>query len=237
MTQSLDVLLQEQKWLIGIILMVPIYAVTSVTCSFLSNYMVWASKVNDLRIATLVWRGRFYVKWECITGLVIGFIWFGPLFCRSQFLSLLLPKLAIYFTIMGNCYEAFALYAFGCYLIACLGMEHLQNLVFCSGSSKQHEFHGTKSTIVQAQRIPVWHKRVIFQLNGPFRWGELVITYVPLVGFHTTSTISFRLWCMLGGSFEFEWRPTYSCSLRSKLIYHSACKNEFEPQWTDLECF
>ena len=104
---------------------------------------------------------------------------------------------------MGNCYEAFALYAFGCYLIACLGTELLHNLVFCSGLSKQREFHGTRSTIVQAQRIPVWHKRIIFRLNGLFR-PELVPYDFPLVGFHIMSTISFRLWCMLGGSFECE---------------------------------
>jgi hypothetical protein len=105
---------------------------------------------------------------------------------------------------MGNCYEAFALYAFGCYLIACLGTEHLHNLVFCSVLSKQHEFHGIRSTIVQAQRIPVWHNRVIFQLNGPFRPELVHYDFFPLVGFRIMSTISFRLWCMLGGSFEFE---------------------------------
>lgn len=60
----------EQKWLIGIILMVPVYSVTS-------------------------------------------------------FLSLWKPRYAVYIKTLGECYEAFALYSFGRYLIACLGEEEM----------------------------------------------------------------------------------------------------------------
>lgn len=40
---------------------------------------------------------------------------------RLQFISLSEPAISIECTILGNCYEAFAMYSFGRYLIACLG--------------------------------------------------------------------------------------------------------------------
>jgi hypothetical protein len=41
---------------------------------------------------------------------------------RLQFVSLAVPEISIECNILGNCYEAFAMYSFGRYLIACLGM-------------------------------------------------------------------------------------------------------------------
>lgn len=59
---------QEQKWIVGVLLMVPIYAIESI-------------------------------------------------------ISLTNPKTSLACDILRNCYEAYALYAFGSYLFACLGGE------------------------------------------------------------------------------------------------------------------
>lgn len=44
---------------------------------------------------------------------------------RLQFVSLSWPDISIECNILGSCYEAFAMYSFSRYLIACLGMLHL----------------------------------------------------------------------------------------------------------------
>ncbi|KAJ7295140.1 hypothetical protein O6H91_Y211300 [Diphasiastrum complanatum] len=52
---------------------------------------------------------------------LIGVIFMVPIYSTESFLSLWNPKLALECDILRNCYEAFALYSFGCYMIACLG--------------------------------------------------------------------------------------------------------------------
>jgi hypothetical protein len=48
-----------------------------------------------------------------------------PVYVVTSFLSLWAPTWSLKFTILGNCYEAYALYSFSCYLISCLGGEAL----------------------------------------------------------------------------------------------------------------
>ncbi|TQE13929.1 hypothetical protein C1H46_000560 [Malus baccata] len=67
---------EEQKFLIGVVLMVPCYAIESI----------------------LIW-------------------------CSFQLVSLLNPSISVYCEILRDCYESFAMYCFGRYLIACLGGE------------------------------------------------------------------------------------------------------------------
>ncbi|KAG0491233.1 hypothetical protein HPP92_004188 [Vanilla planifolia] len=54
---------------------------------------------------------------------LIGIIFMVPVYAVESFLSLLDSKAAFIFEIMRDCYEAFALYCFERYLIACLGGE------------------------------------------------------------------------------------------------------------------
>lgn len=54
---------------------------------------------------------------------LIGLILMVPVYAVSSFLSLLNSKVAFICEIMRDCYEAFALYCFERYLIACLGGE------------------------------------------------------------------------------------------------------------------
>ncbi|KAG0620925.1 hypothetical protein M758_4G255400 [Ceratodon purpureus] len=56
---------------------------------------------------------------------LIGIILMVPIYTLTAYASLCFPFLSIYFKIMGDCYEAFALYSFGRYLIACMGGEEM----------------------------------------------------------------------------------------------------------------
>lgn len=54
---------------------------------------------------------------------IIGIIFMVPVYGVTSFISLWKSSLSLKCSILGNCYEAYALYSFGCYLIACLGGE------------------------------------------------------------------------------------------------------------------
>ncbi|XP_058073668.1 protein LAZ1 homolog 2 isoform X2 [Magnolia sinica] len=55
---------------------------------------------------------------------IIGILFMVPVYASESLISLLIPKVSIVCDILRNCYEAFALYSFGSYLVACLGGEH-----------------------------------------------------------------------------------------------------------------
>ncbi|KAL5704146.1 Protein laz1 [Ranunculus cassubicifolius] len=46
-----------------------------------------------------------------------------PCYSVESFISLAQPSISVYFEILRDCYEAFAMYSFGRYLVACLGRE------------------------------------------------------------------------------------------------------------------
>lgn len=65
---------------------------------------------------------EFLYSDELATSMIIHSFY---LFSRSfQIISLWNPRLSLACDILRNYYEAFALYSFGRYLIACLGMLH-----------------------------------------------------------------------------------------------------------------
>lgn len=97
---NLDIWFQEQKFLIGLILMVPVYALESV----LKNET--ASPHID-----------YVLLFLNISGPIVNYDLFS-----GQFLSLLNSDAAFNCEVIRDCYEAFALYCFERYLIACLGM-------------------------------------------------------------------------------------------------------------------
>eukprot|EP00249_Psilotum_nudum_P017498 c26353_g1_i1 orf=213-1319(-) len=70
---------------------------------------------------------------------LIGVIFMVPVYTVSSFLSLWNPDISMECDILRNCYEAFALYSFGNYLIECLGGER-QTVEFLErqGSSGAH---------------------------------------------------------------------------------------------------
>ncbi|EFJ29661.1 hypothetical protein SELMODRAFT_146442 [Selaginella moellendorffii] len=54
---------------------------------------------------------------------LVGIIFMVPVYSVESLVSLWNNELSLVCDILRNCYEAFALYSFGCYLIACLGGE------------------------------------------------------------------------------------------------------------------
>lgn len=75
----------------------------------------------------------FYLLFEHLSGYnepkeqkwLIGIILMVPTYTITSFASLCFSSISIYCKIMGDCYEAFALYSFGQYLIECLGGEDM----------------------------------------------------------------------------------------------------------------
>ncbi|KAK2982222.1 hypothetical protein RJ640_009154 [Escallonia rubra] len=54
---------------------------------------------------------------------IVAVLFMVPVYAIESILSLVNPRLSLACDILRNCYEAFALYSFGSYLIACLGGE------------------------------------------------------------------------------------------------------------------
>ncbi|KAA8534760.1 hypothetical protein F0562_029798 [Nyssa sinensis] len=54
---------------------------------------------------------------------IVAVLFMVPVYATESILSLWIPRLSLACDILRNCYEAFALYSFGSYLIACLGGE------------------------------------------------------------------------------------------------------------------
>ncbi|KAG7983939.1 hypothetical protein I3843_04G131300 [Carya illinoinensis] len=60
-----------------------------------------------------------------------------PVYATESIISLLFPRLSLACDILRNCYEAFALYSFGSYLVACLGGERMVIELLENNSRKQ----------------------------------------------------------------------------------------------------
>ncbi|EXC35621.1 hypothetical protein L484_000780 [Morus notabilis] len=54
---------------------------------------------------------------------IVAVVFMVPVYATESIISLWNPKLSLACDILRNCYEAFALYSFGSYLVACLGGE------------------------------------------------------------------------------------------------------------------
>ncbi|CAM8977537.1 unnamed protein product [Rhodiola kirilowii] len=54
---------------------------------------------------------------------IVAVLFMVPVYATESIISLSTPKLSLACDILRNCYEAFALYSFGSYLVACLGGE------------------------------------------------------------------------------------------------------------------
>ncbi|KAJ4834721.1 hypothetical protein Tsubulata_007677 [Turnera subulata] len=68
-------------------------------------------------LADDVGRNQREQKW------IVAVIFMVPVYATESFISLFDPRLSLVCDTLRDCYEAFALYAFGSYLVACLGGE------------------------------------------------------------------------------------------------------------------
>jgi hypothetical protein len=84
-------LVQEQKFVLGVILMVPCYAIESVR-----------------PLKQFIYVLRYSI---CVSNILL----------LEQYISLINPNTSVYCGILRDGYEAFAMYCFGRYITACLG--------------------------------------------------------------------------------------------------------------------
>lgn len=108
--RGIFIFFQEQKWVVAILFMVPVYASESVRF-YLSEDPLPIGSIKFWLVQSVILANSL----SCINAL--SFFFFFP----PQIVSLTFPKLSLACDILRNCYEAFALYSFGRYLIACLG--------------------------------------------------------------------------------------------------------------------
>ncbi|EEF36576.1 conserved hypothetical protein [Ricinus communis] len=60
---------------------------------------------------------------------LIGVILMVPCYAIESFASLVRPSISVYIEILRDCYESFAMYCFGRYLVACLGMSLIRAVI------------------------------------------------------------------------------------------------------------
>ena len=72
-------------------------------------------------------------------GEVRGFEFFSNMGYFEQFVSLLDPSISVDIEILRDCYESFAMYCFGRYLVACLGM-FLTKSILCAMKGSYMKF-------------------------------------------------------------------------------------------------
>ncbi|ONK75105.1 uncharacterized protein A4U43_C03F13370 [Asparagus officinalis] len=68
---------------------------------------------------------------------IIGVLFMVPVYASESIISLSKAKFSIVCDILRNCYEAFALYCFGSYLVACLGGDERVAEILDKGSKKK----------------------------------------------------------------------------------------------------
>ncbi|KAG2712749.1 hypothetical protein I3760_04G140300 [Carya illinoinensis] len=68
---------------------------------------------------------------------IVAVVFMVPVYATESIISLLFPRLSLACDILRNCYEAFALYSFGSYLVACLGGERMVIELLENNSRKQ----------------------------------------------------------------------------------------------------
>ncbi|KVI03421.1 Organic solute transporter Ost-alpha, partial [Cynara cardunculus var. scolymus] len=100
-----------------------------------------------------------------------------------HFVSLLNPSMSVETEILQDCYEAFAMYCFGRYLIACLGIMFVIEVIKCSffflqGGEKREGRAGVKSPLLEqsSEKGTINH---IFPMNllkflEPWQLGQRV---------------------------------------------------------------
>ncbi|KAG6653596.1 protein LAZ1-like isoform X1 [Carya illinoinensis] len=102
------------------------------TTSYLLGYVAptWASLVaGSFVLVTLVL--SIYLLFEHLSAyknpeeqkFLIGVILMVPCYAIESLVSLVNPSISVYCEILRDCYESFAMYCFGRYLVACLGGE------------------------------------------------------------------------------------------------------------------
>ncbi|CAG7869786.1 unnamed protein product, partial [Brassica rapa] len=147
---------------------------------------------------------------------IVPVLFMVPVYATESIISLSNPKLSLPCDILRNCYEAFALYSFGSYLVACLGGER-RVVELLEDESREPLLEGEenkskkKTKKTQKQRNPLWKFLCEPYVLGP----ELfVIEKFGLVQYMILKTLCAFLAFLLEllgvyGDGEFKWYYGY----------------------------
>ncbi|XP_042034756.1 protein LAZ1 homolog 2-like [Salvia splendens] len=143
---------------------------------------------------------------------VVAVIFIVPVYATQSIVSLWNANLSLACDILRNCYEAFALYAFGSYLVACLGGE-LQVMEILEDEAKKQL---SKPLLEKEKRSQLEHGtfcNFIFhpcllgkELFSIIRFG--LVQYMILKTFCALLTLFLEL-CGVYGDGEFKWNCGY----------------------------
>ncbi|KAK9111343.1 hypothetical protein Scep_018862 [Stephania cephalantha] len=175
---------------------------------------------------------------------LIGLILMVPVYALESFLSLLDPDIAFNCQIMRECYEAFALYCFERYLIACLGGE--QNTIKFMEAQGQIDY----DTPLLEDAYDDGVIRHPFPLNCCLRHWYLgpdfyhavkigIVQYMILKMICALLAIVFQFFGVYGEG-KFEWKYGYpylavvlnfsqSWALYCLVLFYSVIKDKLEP--------
>ncbi|KAK9110414.1 hypothetical protein Sjap_018474 [Stephania japonica] len=175
---------------------------------------------------------------------LIGLILMVPVYALESFLSLLDPNIAFNCQIMRECYEAFALYCFERYLIACLGGE--QNTIKFMEAQGQIDY----DTPLLEDAYDDGVIRHPFPLNCCLRHWYLGPDFYHAVKIGIVQYMILKMICALlaivcqffgvYGEGKFEWKYGYpylavvlnfsqSWALYCLVLFYSVIKDKLEP--------
>ncbi|KAL8498263.1 hypothetical protein ACS0TY_021549 [Phlomoides rotata] len=143
---------------------------------------------------------------------IVVVIFMVPVYATESILSLWNPHLSLACDILRNCYEAFALYAFGSYLIACLGGE-VQVIELLEDEAKKE----TEKPLLEGDTNRQTQRKTIhnFILHPTFLGQKLftiikfgLVQYVILKALCALIALVLEL-CGVYGDGEFKWYYGY----------------------------
>ncbi|KAH0454041.1 hypothetical protein IEQ34_018365 [Dendrobium chrysotoxum] len=145
---------------------------------------------------------------------IIGILFMVPVYASESVFSLWKARFSITCDILRDCYEAFALYAFGSYLVACLGGEERAMELLEKGTSKQQL---TEQLLKGDEEKGILHRSSFYDFFfNPTVLGKNLYTIVKfgLVQYMILKTLCSFLALLLElfgvyGDGEFKWYNGY----------------------------
>ncbi|KAI5061035.1 hypothetical protein GOP47_0023540 [Adiantum capillus-veneris] len=175
---------------------------------------------------------------------IIGVVLIVPLYAVESYVSLCSSHAALVFEIVRDCYEAFALYSFGRYLIACLGGEEKT-----MESMERQAVSGPRTPLLvqTAGRAAVKHSFPLSYILQPWDLGKQfyqafkfgIVQFMILKTLGAMVALVLQCWGLYGEG-EFKWNRGYlyvavvinfsqSWALYCLMQFYNVTKEELAP--------
>ncbi|KAL0426768.1 UNVERIFIED_CONTAM: protein LAZ12 [Sesamum latifolium] len=164
---------------------------------------------------------------------IVAVLFMVPVYATESILSLWNAKFSLVCDILRNCYEAFALYAFGSYLIACLGGE--REVVDLLEDEARRQI---SKPLLEEKEDPQSEQKTFRNfILRPCVLGEHLFTIIKfgLVQYMIMKTLCAFLAFILElfgayGDGNFKWY--YGCGYRFVVYFRSSAKGRKISNWT-----